>query len=367
MNSGREIRVGIVDDNKSIVASLVQNFQYSGKINVVLTASDGASLLKQLKSCPQSDFPDAVITDINMPGLSGIELVRLGKALYPDLKFLMLTVREDEDTLLDAIKAGASGYLMKDEKISSIIEEVKNLVLHESAPMSSRMARKLLDLISHMENQNSERASKIDGFGLSTREKEVLSLLVKALDYKTIASNLNISPHTVRKHIANIYDKLHVTSKAQVINLVHSNSPKSKNCKDGEQINIALVDDHQIVLDSLSMMLSTIPGLHIAGKFNDSRDVIPFLKTGAIDILISDINMPHVDGLELAAKILTELPGIKILMLTVSDDHTNLMTAHNLGIQGYVLKKAGKEELHRAICHIMKGKNYYYNDAILAS
>lgn len=128
MKGEQKIKVGIVDDNKSIITSLVQNFQYSGKIHVVLTASDGPSLLKQLKSCSNTDFPDAVITDINMPGMSGIELVRRGKALYHDLKFLMLTVREDEDTLLEAIQAGASGYLIKDEKVSSIIEQIEKLV-----------------------------------------------------------------------------------------------------------------------------------------------------------------------------------------------------------------------------------------------
>jgi DNA-binding NarL/FixJ family response regulator len=227
MSTTHPIKVAIVDDNKSTVASMAEFINYSDKTTMVLRAYSGAKLLEELKNCSEEKFPDVVITDVDMPGMDGIEVVRHGKALYPDLKFLMLTVYDDEDTLFDAIKAGASGYLMKDERIPIIIDHIEQLVFNGSVPMSPRIARKTLQLLARSDRNKSDNLPD-QPFNLSKREQEVLQLLVEGKNYKSIASELVISPNTVRKHISNIYRKLHISSKAQAIRYyAQYNNPKN--------------------------------------------------------------------------------------------------------------------------------------------
>ena len=356
------VRVAIADDNRTMLTSLSEFLNYSPHTDVVLTASNGSEMLECLKSLPDVRFPEVVLTDVNMPEMDGIELVRRGKALYPSLKFLMLTVHDDEDTLFEAIKAGANGYLMKDEMISVIVKHVQHLANNGSVPMSVRIARKTLELLSRIDRSGSSDAgSNLDRFDLSDREKEVLQLLVNGLDYRSIARELSISPHTVRKHTSNIYDKLHVSSKTQAINLVNQRIARHHETSTNN-LNIVLADDHQIILDSLSMMLSTVPGISVTGKFSDSREVMPYMETHAVDLLISDISMPHINGLELAGKMKTTYPEVKVMMLTVSEDLDQVQRAHELGVEGYLLKRTGKEELSRAIHQIMEGQSYYFNE-----
>ena len=358
-----KIKVGIVDDNKAIIASLTENLNYGNNTRVVFSANDGNVLLEQLKTCSAEEFPDVIITDVNMPGMSGIEVVRHGKALYPKLKFLMLTVSDDEDTLFDAIQAGASGYLMKDERMSVIIEHVRRLMSVGSVPMSPRIARKTLDLLARSDKTHQTDNTPAEVFNLSKRELEVLNLLVDGLDYKAIAADLEISPNTVRKHISNIYEKLHVSSKAQAIRMMQGASlDVEKNV--ASKCNIILTDDHQIILDSLEMMISTIPGMKVIAKLNDSRTVLPYLAEHKADLLISDVSMPFLNGIQLADRVHTDFPEIKILMLTVSEDIEQVMQARAVGAHGYVLKKTGKDELTKAIRTVMKG-DLYYSDSLL--
>jgi DNA-binding NarL/FixJ family response regulator len=199
-------------------------------------------------------------------------------------------------------------------------------------------------------------------YNLSTREKEVLSLLVDGKEYKEIAELLFISPFTVRKHISNIYEKLHVTSKTQAIKLMHqSRNSRSADTRNGSAgtYKILLVDDHQIILDSLGMMLSTIPELTVAGKISDSRNVVSFLERHEVDLMISDSSMPYMNGLKLVADVLPRFPELKTLMLTVSEDKEDIREAYALGVSGYVLKKASKEELKAAIRSVMRGERYF--------
>jgi DNA-binding NarL/FixJ family response regulator len=298
-----------------------------------------------------------MITDVNMPGMDGIEVVRRGKALYPAIRFVMLTVFDDEDTLFEAIKAGASGYLLKEERSSDILAHLENIMEEGSAPMSSRIARKTLDLLAHSPKPVSG-SDIIELEGLSAREKDVLYLLVDGLEYKSIAQRLGISPHTVRTHIANVYDKLHISSKTQAIRLVQGN--KVKDDHPGKpKLKILLVDDHEMILDSLSMMISLLPEFEVAGKISDPTSVEDYLRDHHIDLLVTDINMPRLDGLSLVARVKPLHPEIRILMLTVSEGQDQILQARALGVEGYLFKKANKDELTKALRAISAGGSWY--------
>ena len=220
-----KIPIGIVDDKSQNRISLAERINYSEGIEVMLTARDGNDFLEQMKQLHHSGHPAVVLMDIEMPGMNGIETVRTGKQLYPALHFLMLTVFDDEDKIFEAIKAGASGYLLKDEKVAVIIDCIRQLLALGGAPMSPHIARKALDMLmlasfASKGNTNVEK----NNFNLSEREMEVLKLTVDGYDYKAVAEKLYLSVHTIRKHIANIYQKLHVTSKAQAIKIATKNS-----------------------------------------------------------------------------------------------------------------------------------------------
>ncbi len=219
-----KIPIAIVDDKSQNRISLAERINYSDDIQVVLTANDGNDFLEQMKSLHASKRPSVVLMDIEMPVMNGIEAVRLGKQLYPEINFLMLTVFDDDDKIFEAIKAGAIGYLLKDEKLALIIDCIQQLLEVGGAPMSPRIARKAFSLLvkASMPEKESGVIEKND-YDLSAREVEVLKLTVDGYDYKGVAEKLFLSSHTVRKHIANIYHKLHVTSKAQAIKIATKN------------------------------------------------------------------------------------------------------------------------------------------------
>src|ERR1700722_10829351 len=142
-----KIPVGIVDDKSQNLLSFTERLNFSDDIAVSLTASSGNEFLAQMKKLPFRSHPLVILMDIAMPDLDGIETVRTAKLLYPHVHFLMLTVFDDDDKLFEAIKAGADGYLLKNEKLTAIIDCVVQLSETGSAPMSPRIARKTLDLL----------------------------------------------------------------------------------------------------------------------------------------------------------------------------------------------------------------------------
>jgi DNA-binding NarL/FixJ family response regulator len=219
-----KIPIAIVDDNSRNRLSLQEKINYTADLKVVLTAINGNHFLEQMKQLPESAYPSVVLMDIEMPEKNGIETVRTGKQLYPNLNFLMLTVFDDDDKIFEAIKSGATGYLLKDEKLQVIIKYIQQLVEVGGAPMSPRIARKALGLLgkASLPEQEGDLTGQNE-CDLSSRELEVLKLTVDGYEYKAIAEKLFLSGHTVRKHIANIYHKLHVTSKAQAIKLATKN------------------------------------------------------------------------------------------------------------------------------------------------
>ena len=149
--------------------------------------------------------------DINLPGMNGIECIRQVKDKSPDSQFMMFTVYENDEKVFEALKAGASGYLLKNTGLLQIVESLKELH-HGGSPMSANIARKLVNLFRH----SPKESVTVDV--LSNRENEILQLLAKGLLYKEIADQLQISTGTVRQHIHNIYEKLHVQNRTEAIN-----------------------------------------------------------------------------------------------------------------------------------------------------
>ncbi len=215
------IKLAIVDDKYQNRQSISEKIVYSNEVEIVFTAVNGKDFLDKMKLSTSKTRPEIVLMDIEMPEMDGIQAVYNGSILYPEVKFIMLTVFDDDDKLFEAIKAGASGYFLKDEKITTILEGLKQAIYEEGAPMSPRIARKTLNL---MVNPLVNEKSVTEPSDLSNREMEILKLLVQGSDYKAIAEKLFISPNTVRKHIANIYTKLHVSSKIQLVNLAAKNN-----------------------------------------------------------------------------------------------------------------------------------------------
>jgi DNA-binding NarL/FixJ family response regulator len=161
--------------------------------------------------------PDIVIMDINLPGMSGIECVRIIRKLNIPTQFMMFTVYENDEKVFEALKAGASGYLLKNTSLIQIIEALKELY-QGGSPMSANIARKLVR--NFQEQTKHETPAVITP--LSNRENETLHLLSQGLLYKEIADKLGISTSTVRQHIHRIYEKLHVQNRTEAINKAYN-------------------------------------------------------------------------------------------------------------------------------------------------
>jgi DNA-binding NarL/FixJ family response regulator len=203
------IRVAIVEDLQEVADGLAAFLQYDKELKLVgnyRTAEAAEIELPILK-------PDIVIMDINLPGMTGIECVAKVKALEPSIQFMMFTVYENNEQVFEALKAGASGYLLKKTSPAQIIEAVKELQ-QGGSPMSASIARKLVTVFQQQPTVASEAAK------LTPREKEVLELTAKGLLYKEIAHQLGIGFGTVRQHLYKVYEKLHVQNKTEAINKV---------------------------------------------------------------------------------------------------------------------------------------------------
>jgi DNA-binding NarL/FixJ family response regulator len=155
--------------------------------------------------------PDIAIMDISLPGMSGIECIRQLKNKVPQTQFMMFTVYENDEKVFEALKAGASGYLLKNTGLIQMIEALQELY-NGGSPMSANIARKLVKVF--YEQQTGSAVVEV----LSQRENEILQWLAKGLLYKEIAEQLSISTSTVRQHIHKIYEKLHVQNRTEAIN-----------------------------------------------------------------------------------------------------------------------------------------------------
>ena len=201
------ISLAIVEDLDVVINGLKDFISLSTDFLVIGTFKTGEEALEHLPEIK----PDIVIMDINLPGMNGIECIRQVKGKSSGTQFMMFTVYENDDKVFEALKAGASGYLLKNTGLLQIAESVKEL--HEGgSPMSANIARKMVNLF----RDNDKKNPFLDL--LSNREKEILQLLAKGLLYKEIAEQLHITTGTVRIHIHKIYEKLHVQNRTEAIN-----------------------------------------------------------------------------------------------------------------------------------------------------
>jgi DNA-binding NarL/FixJ family response regulator len=217
------IRIALVEDNVVNRNTFQQKVQHHSHWKIIFIATNGENCLEQLKGMPENVLPNVIFMDIEMPGLNGIQTIAIGKTLYPQIHFIVLSAFDDDEKIFEAIKAGASGYLLKHESAASLNDAVVNLLEFGGAPMSPGIARKALQLLCSSVNEKIDRKASLIPETISEREREILQHTVNGLDAKRIANFLNISVFTVRKHIANIYEKLHVQSKAQIMKLAHNN------------------------------------------------------------------------------------------------------------------------------------------------
>ncbi|HNQ12734.1 MAG TPA: response regulator transcription factor [Bacteroidia bacterium] len=217
------MNIALVEDNPVNRNSFIQKMEPIEDVEISFISNSGIEFLEKIKKSPVAYFPQVVFMDIQMEELNGIETVSIAKALYPEIHFIMFTVFEDDDNIFDAIQAGASGYLLKHESASAIHLSIKEVLEYGGAPLSPAIARKTLQLLNRNSQNNSSKPNLSIDLLVSDREKEILLHMVNGYDAKRIAELSNISVLTVRKHIANIYTKLHVNSKAQVISLAHKN------------------------------------------------------------------------------------------------------------------------------------------------
>lgn len=211
------IRIGIVDDKLVNRKTIRQTVEQESGMKICLEAVHGEDFLLQLQQLHQEQCPHLVLMDIDMPVLGGIETIAVATIKYPEIKFLVLTVFDDDDKIFEAIKAGAAGYLLKEDAGYQLTDAIHNALEHNGAPMSPAIARKTLQWLKEGNTPSGPKKSSPVIDLLSDREQELLKLLVEGLDYKTIAQKLYISPQTVRTHISRIYEKLHINSKAQAI------------------------------------------------------------------------------------------------------------------------------------------------------
>lgn len=200
------ITVAIVEDDRRVRESLSVLINGTENIQCISTHSSGEEALEDILF----KKPDVVLMDINLPGMSGIECVRKLKAQLPKVQILMLTMYEDDEKVFQSLVAGASGYLVKRTSPSALLSAIQD-VYSGASPMSGKVARTVVEYF-HKQQKNAPHEQS-----LSRREEEILRLLAKGYRYKEIADALAISFETVRSHLKNIYDKLHVRSRTEAV------------------------------------------------------------------------------------------------------------------------------------------------------
>jgi DNA-binding NarL/FixJ family response regulator len=201
----KPIKVAIAEDVEDIRNGLQLIIGYTDGFECGCVCKDGYEALEKIPVYQ----PDVVLMDINMPGITGIEVVKKLKPKYPAIQFMMSTVYEEDEYIFESLKAGATGYILKKTQPARLLEAIQE-IYQGGSPMSSTIARKVMTSFSSLTIQH-----PIDE--LTSREKEILLQLSRGLQYKIIADNLSLSTETVRTHIRNIYEKLQVHTREEAI------------------------------------------------------------------------------------------------------------------------------------------------------
>ncbi|HMO31967.1 MAG TPA: response regulator transcription factor [Lacibacter sp.] len=210
------ISVCIVEDVTDIRHALEQIIDLSGSCRLAGSFGDGAEALEEI---PKRN-PQVVLMDIGLGDYNGIDLVKQLKKQHPSILFMMCTVYEEDEKIFEALRAGASGYILKKSSPAKLIDAIGELV-EGGAPMSSQIARKVVMTFQQLPAQPAavnEPFNDLQQFRLLTnREKEILELLAQGLSVKQIAEQIFIAPDTVRKHLYHIYEKLHVNNRVEAV------------------------------------------------------------------------------------------------------------------------------------------------------
>ncbi|MGB5007824.1 MAG: response regulator transcription factor [Ferruginibacter sp.] len=218
------IKVAIIDDKASNRNILKDKLLRQGHFIITLVAEDGEDFLQKMKSLPAEKIPDVALMDLEMPHMDGVDAIAAGSALFPSVKFVVLSIFDDEEKIFKAIKAGAFGYLLKDESAENITDVLWQMHESGAGPISPGIAHKILQLVQNnvitLQQKTGDTGTKTF-FDLTSREREILQLLVEGLSYKEIGNHLDISANTAKKHVINIYNKLHVNSRAQALHLAY--------------------------------------------------------------------------------------------------------------------------------------------------
>lgn len=216
------IRIAVVDDVTANRVLIREKLLRSNKFSLTLTAVDGVDFLDQMKQLETTAYPDIVLMDLEMPNMDGIATIATGSSLYPSVKFVVLTIFDEEDKIFHAIKAGSYGYLLKDESSESITESLMQIHDAGIGPVSPGIAFKILQLLQQKTEAKKGTIDTLQNyFDLTEREMEIVQLLAKAFSYREIGVQLNISVNTAKKHVIRIYEKLHVNTRAQALKLMY--------------------------------------------------------------------------------------------------------------------------------------------------
>jgi DNA-binding NarL/FixJ family response regulator len=202
----RPVRVAVIEDHR----------EFRDYLEALISGTDGFECTGKFGSVEEarpkidSRVPDVVLIDIGLPGMNGIEGIRILKERHPDVLFLTLTVHDDDERIFDSLCAGASGYLLKKTQPAQLVASVKEAA-QGGAPMSPEVARRVIELF--REIRPPDRAD----YNLTPHEVRILKLLVEGHNYKTAATKLGVAPTTINFHLQNIYQKLQVHSKTEAV------------------------------------------------------------------------------------------------------------------------------------------------------
>lgn len=202
----KTIKTAVIEDMREIREGLATLIKFTDGFECTGAYRSVEEALERIKH----NVPDVILSDIGLPGMSGIEGIRLLKERYPQLQILMLTVYEDDDRIFDALCAGASGYLLKRTPPTKLLENIRE-AMSGGAPMSPEIAGRVIKFF--REFHNAERAD----YDLTPHETRLLKLLVEGHNYTTAAQKLGVSYNTIKFHIRHIFDKLQVHSKSEAV------------------------------------------------------------------------------------------------------------------------------------------------------
>ncbi len=215
MDIPRPSRIIALEDDASFTATLKLFLEDEGEFIIKQSYRNPIHFLGEL---PRLDA-EVFLLDVNLPKLSGVDCVQEVRREKPDSRIIILTIQDSDETIVEAFKQGADGFILKDDPLDSILESIREAI-HGGAPMSRSIAKKVVKLLGKAPTIRDEAQSttnKVVESILTPKELQVLNLLAEGQSYKDAAQHLEISPETVKTHVRHIFEKLHVRNKAEAV------------------------------------------------------------------------------------------------------------------------------------------------------